>query len=351
MLKYFFYITGLACLLICCQKEDIDPVGFYHSNYITNPNEAQEFEYFFDDGELVADGLENFVLKIKSEENTFDEEKLILIKSKRIIEGLSDTLILPFTYFMGVHYEGNIKKELEVELNLNYQFDNYLHQNYSEYLYFREHPEKLKLYEIKAKNEDDDLFYNPEITYQDYPFELYNNSITFKTSDKDALFGLCWTPENWYDTISITSNTFYNDQILQPSVINPIPFLFYSVNQNPNLPFPGCRYDASKNIASFAYGIYNAACEPQTLYNLQLLIESPANGIVNHDQLIISDLEVLNSDGKRFAYKFTENSIVELVHWPAIDEIGVIRIYGPFEDHLTDTLVNFDVEIKFKRYR
>lgn len=343
MLKPITYLIFVILLISSCKPEQIEPNGFYSADYITKANESQIFEYFYDDGELVAGGLDDYLVKLESESGTFTSEELILINYKSYITELPDTLI-PFTYFMGLKYTNEILKDITVNFNLNYQFNNIAHTNYAEFLFFTQNIDYLKLYKINY-NDQAALYYDADIDFSLQPFEIINNNITFKTKEKNALFGLCWEEPTWTDTILFERGTLTQQNV-------------YSSNRAYNTNTEGAYVE--NNILNMHYShatlidSVNSTQNGSHFYKLNLLINNPTEGVIDHNNIYLDlmiEEQILGTSTTKSYLKLTNNSVIEIIEWPEYGKKGILEMSGLFKSELSQGNVNLDLTINFLRQR
>lgn len=347
-LRYISLIILLIAVTVSCQKDEIEPVGFYEANYYTSPDSAQSFFYYFDDGELVANGLDEYVVSVQSEAGTFTQEQLLLLKMRSSFEELPDSII-PWTYFLGLNYNDTILKQVKMDFNVDYPFNNYAHQDFYNELFFSSNIDKMKLVKIKY-TDPAGLYYNPnyEISNVAFTFIPEESKISFITQETDALYALCWIEQPFNDTLSLQINSgsntntnqtiqkgFRNENLQEGAVIkNDILYLDYTPSSylnETNTDSDGWRFE-----------------------EIHLLITNPSERIVDHqdiqlDLIITRDESATLKENTRL--KLTSNTIVEIIKWPEVGDYGVINFDGFMERESTQTTINIDFNINFKRLR
>jgi hypothetical protein len=343
MIKIVGAIGIILLFTLSCKPERIEANGFYSADFFTNPDESQTFEYYFDDGELVAGGLDDYVVKIESENETFSSVELILIKYKKNINELPDSLI-PLTYFMGIQYNGEMNKAVNISFNHNYPYNNVAHQNYAEYLFFKKNINSLQLYRIEY-DEKAALYFDSDIKYFQHPFEVTDNDIKFTTDNKNAFFGFCWREKTWTDTIRYDQSSMSQVNIYSSNKA-------YETNNNGTFvenEIFYLNYDVGTLIQT--EGIVSGNNQ---FYNMNLIIQNPGEGEVSHTDIYLDLLleEVTSENTKIKSYlKITENTEVNMVEWPEYGERGILNISGTMKSELTQTNISIDLNINFFRQR
>ena len=350
-MKYLYYISLILILLnsiISCQKEDIIPVGFFEANYYTSPDSAQSFYYYFDDGEFVANGLDEYVAAVHSEAGTFTQDQLLLLKMRSNFEELPDSII-PWTYFLGLNYDETILKEVKVDFNVEYPFNNYSHQDFYDELFFSSNIDKMTL--IKVKYTDPaGLYYNPDYEISEVPFTYVSeeSKITFTTQETDALYALCWIEQPFEDTLLLQVNSgsntntnetiqkgFRNESLQEGAILkNNILYIDYT---------PLSLLEAS-----------NTNADGWRFEELHLLITDPSERIVDHQDIQLNLITTRDESAtlkENSRLKLTNNTIVEIIKWPEVGEYGIINFDGFMERESSQATINVDFNIKFKRLR
>lgn len=340
-------ISLLLCLITLnsCKPINVEPVGFINANYNTKIDENQTFEYFYDDGELVAGGLDEYVAKIETNSGTFNTESLLLLKFKRSIEQLSDSLI-PFTYFMGLNYADTLLKDVTFSFNLNYQYNNTSHTNYSEYLFLKENISFLRLYEIKYETLAS-IYYDPDISVSEHSFEIIGNDITFKTKNKNSLFGLCWIEETWEDTISFEKGSLTQQNI-------------YKGNRAQNNNLEGAYLNLDNQQFYMNYSDLSMIDSSNSIFTgwhfhkLNMIIDNPHSGIIDHSSIYLDAVIYQYNSGftaDKSYLKITDNTIIDFIDWPGTNNYGKLHIHGSMFQESTQSNTPIDLVINFKRQR
>lgn len=338
-------ILAIIITLSSCKPINVEPVGFINANYNTSVNEHQTFEYFYDDGELVAGGLDEYIAKIESNSGTFKNESMLLLKFKRSIEQLSDSLI-PFTYFMGINYADTILKDVKFSFNLNYQYNNPSHINRSEYFFLKENISFLKLYKIEYETLAS-LYYDPDIILSEYPFEIIGDDVVFETKDKNSLFGLCWSEETWTDTV-----TFQKGSLTQQNI--------YKGNRAQNDNLEGAYLNLENQQFYMNYSDLSMIDSLNSIYTgwhfhkLNMIIDNPQNGIIEHSSVYLDAVIYKYNPGfpsDKSYLKITDNTIIEFINWPGTNEFGKLHIYGTMFQESNQLNTSIDLIINFKRQR
>lgn len=338
-------ILILLAIFQSCKPIKVEPVGFYNANYVTKTNENQEFEYFFDDGELVAGGLDEYVAKIETEAGTFSEEKILLLKYKSKIEQLNDTII-PFTYFMGLKFEGDIQKDVTFSLNANYLYNNPAHLDYAEYLFLKNNLSQLKLFEVEYEDMAS-IYYDPDVTVTEVPFEIKGKDIQFKTKSKTALYGLCWVEKNWEDTLQFQTGSLNQMNI-------------YQGNKAKNNNLEGAYFNQENQQFYMNYtdlslqDSLNSIHTGWHFYQMNLIIDQPQLGMMDNANVYLDAVIFQYDPGfepLKSYLRVVNTTNVEFINWPNANEYGQLHIYGNMLQESNQQLKNVDFLINFKRQR
>lgn len=348
ILSYISLIVILVSAIASCQKEDIEPVGFFEANYYTSFDSAQTFYYYFDDGEFVANGLDEYVAAVHSEAGTFSQEQLLLLKMRSNFEELPDSII-PWTYFLGLNYGDSIQKEVTMDFNVNYPFNNYAHRDFYNELFYSSNIDKMKI--VKVKYTDPvGLYYNPDYNFEFIPFTYLpeESKVTFVTQETDALYALCWIEQAFEDTLLLQLNSGSNNnthQIIQKG--------FRSENLQEGTV-------TNNNILYIDYTPLSFEAQTSTnpdgwrFEELHLVIKNPSEKLIDHEDIqlnliITRDVSATLKENTRL--KLTSNTVVEIINWPEIGGYGEIVFDGYMEREISQTIINTDFIIKFKRLR
>jgi hypothetical protein len=342
-MKINIYI-GLFLLLIACRKETVTPIGFFEVNYYTAPNEKQEFLYYYDDGERVAGGLDDFMVKLVTEPGTFTQEGLLTLKMKTSFPTLSDSLV-PFTYFIGLNYGYSVEKPIQCSFNLNYPFNLTSHTNYEDYVFFMENIQRLKMFKLTL-DENASLYYNPDFELEEelFSYDQVSGLVTFDITDKNALYVLSWVNTRFSDTLSLQLSGGLEEQYNYAGYKSP------SNNQGAYVSFGALKIDYTPQ--SFQ-ATTNTDLSSWFLNELHLTIQNPQQGIVNHEQiqldLLISKQQTGYQDVTRLL--LNPSTQVEIVDWPEVNAYGRLNISGIMRNEMTQGNVSVNFSVKFKRLR
>lgn len=337
-----------ALLLSSCEKQEIEPVGFFEANYYTDPSSDQTFSYYFDDGEFVAGGLDEYIAAVNSSAGTFNQEQLLLLKMRTVFDDLPDSIV-PWTYFMGLNYSDTLLKTITVEFNTAYPYNNFAHSTFNNELFYSQNIQDMKL--IKVKYTDPaGLYYDPsyEFTIDGLSFNAGEDKVSFETQTTDEIYALCYVAKPFQDSLffSLNSGGGENDQV---SVHEG----FRKVNLLEGAVFESNLFQLDYTPASNSY-LNNSDDTGWQLKEIHLKTINIQEGIISNDaiqleMLIEQKLSEVNSDITRL--KLTSNTTVDLVSWPDVGEYGTIVFDGFMEKEATQNIVNVDLAIKFKRLR
>jgi hypothetical protein len=335
---------GLFFLLIACRKETVTPVGFFEANYYTSPNEKQEFLYYYDDGERVAGGLDDFMVKLVTEPGTFTQQALLTLKMKTNFPTFTDSL-LPFTYFIGLNYGHVIEKPIKCSFNLNYPFNLSSHTNYEDYVFFMDNIHKLKLFKL-VLDENASLYYNPEfeLIEEHFVYDQDSARVTFDITDKNALYVLSWVNTRFSDTLSLQLSGGIEEQYIYNG------YKSTSNNQGAYVSFGSLKLDYTPQ--SFR-STTNTDLSSWFLNELHITIQNPQEGVVNHEQIQLDLLISRQQSGYQEVSRLLLNPTtqVEIVEWPEVNEYGIINISGIMRNEMTQGNVSVNFSVKFKRLR
>ena len=336
-----FYISLVLTSLFACSKDDIQPLGFEEVNFVTNPSAAQEFEYYYDDGDLVGFGLTDYVLKFETGSGTFSSQENLLVRYKTSINQLSDSII-PFTFFMGMKYNGELNKAVNVTYNLDYQYNNPAHQTYEEFVFLRKNVDKMRLFKINYEGLAS-VYYDPDITVEEVPFNLSNNNIQFSTSDKSALYGFCWLEKNWSDTVSMTYSGNVQTHIFQAN------------RAQQEIPEGAAIYGDDLYLSYSAKSLYSEqnSTAQWSFESFNLVIHNPNLGVVDHEN-VICDLIVFKEDTSVDRYtnlSVNDNTVIEITKWPNLLEEGEITFSGQMFNEFQQSSSSVNMTLNFTRLR
>lgn len=350
LLKNILLLILLA-VFASCKKDDVEPIGFYQVDYYTHPNEDQTFLYYYDDGQLVAGGLDEYMVSVNTVAGTFEDEKLLLLKFKEEIANFPDTLI-PYTYFVGLNYQQEINHPLSFGLNLDYPFNNPAHSDYLENEFFLENIESMKLVKLAFEGLAD-VYNDPDFTIEELPFSYDGemNDVTFETEDLNALYVLCWSEDQWSDTLSfdITGSDANSQNLIQQGYrytpIDAEGATFRNGNLVLNYTSESLLTEVSTNDQGWK------------INELRIKIANPSVGIVDHNDLQLSLLLSIDdgsgsSNSKTYSYlEVFSTTSIEIVSLPGINGYGEINISGSMRLQMTQGILGSDINIKFKRQR
>lgn len=346
---YISYLLIMVLQLISCQKEDIEPVGFFEANYYTAPDSAQSFYYYFDDGEFVAGGLDEYMVTFHSEAGTFNAEQLLLLKLRSRFEELPDSIV-PWTYFMGLNYSDSINKEVTVDFNVQYPYNNFAHSSFSNERFFSENINQMRLLKVKY-TDPPGLYYNPEyeISFVSHDYDDLNQRISFKTDEADALYALCWVEKPFQDTINfqVNSGGGINDQTV-------VQYGFRNESQ-----LEGAVFEAP--FLTIDYTPKSSWSETNTdedgwrFEELHMTIQNPQEGIIdaaNIQMELIISIKTSATGKSATRLLLTNNSNLEIITWPSEPGgFGELNISGFMEKEYDQTMTNVDFNLKFRRLR
>lgn len=336
-----------ALIFGSCKKDDIEPIGFYQVDYYTHTDQDQTFEYYYDDGQLVAGGLDEYMVKVYSEAGSFDEEQLLLMKFKEELANFSDTLI-PYTYFVGLNYQGELNKPLTIGLNLDYPFNNPAHLDYLENEFFKENLEDMKLMKLEFDGLAD-IYYDPDFDLVEIPFALDEelNDAVFQTEDLNALYVLCWTEQKWSDTLTfnISGSDTNAQDILHEG------YRYTPINAE------GASYRNGNLVLNYTPASFASETSTNDLgwkiEEIRMKIADPSPGIIDHSDIELSCLLSID-DGTGPTYTYLElytNTSVEMISWPQTNGYGELNISGSMRLQMTQGLLATDINVKFRRQR
>ncbi|MCH2233292.1 MAG: hypothetical protein MK078_03480 [Crocinitomicaceae bacterium] len=341
-MKSLLYIAIIILGITSCKKIDVSPAGFFEANYITDPNTDQSFTYYYDDGELVADALGNPIVNVTSSAGTFDQESLLLLKFKREIEQLQDS-ILPYTYFMGIQYDDTIKQDLNLSFNLNYAYNNTVNKNYYEREFMRDNFSQLKLYEIQYEDQAS-FYYDPNVTVVEKPFVIEGNELKFSTSSKSSLFGFCWVEESWQDTLQFQLSGTDQTNLYQGNRANP--------TGREGAYLAGNTLFLDYSDSTFA----DSTIAGGSLWRIRechLAINNPSESVIDNND-VFSDIIIFRYLGTTKIHtrlSITEDTEIEILNWPDNNQHGRLSITGQVRKEDTQSDVLIDMIINFKRQR
>lgn len=350
-MKINTHISALALLLLligACEKDTVEPVGLFEANYYTSPNEDQTFNYYYDDGELVAGGLDEYLVSIRSQAGTFNSEELLLLKYTAEMGSLADSLV-PFTYFTGMSYKGSLNQEVEYRINYLYPYNNAAHADNEEYQFFLSRIDEMLLVELEFEA-GADIYYDPNFTSSvlNYTVDQQNNEIVFNTSHPSSLFALCWPEEAWKDTLMLDI----------PGSGSNVQEAIYGGTRSTAVNPQGATY-VSKDVLYLKYNDLSFVEESSSsadgwkIKEINIAVQNPVQGSIAHEQVQF-DVLIGKPDGGFYEYTHLllhPSTNIEILNWPDYREYGIIRFDGPIYLESTLAAQNTTLEIKFKRQR
>jgi len=351
MIKYL-YILLIIIVFISCEKENIENDANV-VNYITKTDEDQIFDYYYDDGMFVLNGLDEYILSIKSEKGTFTKEQLLLMTFKTKIDILPDS-ITPFTFILGTNYFQALNKNAEIRINTNYPYNNTAHTYYADIEFYKEHIEDMVMYKFEREN-NSSYYYDPniQISEQDFSFDKKTGDVIFYTNDITSSYALCWQEKHWKDSISFNfqdnglTNTGYLIEKGIKNIYNNEGAIFN--NKTLNLVY---SYDKIiKRINSHETG--------WLLHNINITILNPEQKIIPNNtvdlEMIIVDKEINDDfwgvDSLSTFLEITNETIIEIIQWPELGEKGLLKISGPMQIRAYQRKIHVNFELYFYRQR
>ena len=322
---------------------NIKPIG-EPVDYTTNPNKSQIFNYFFDDGEYVAGGLDEYLASIHTEQGTFSSEQLLLMTYKIKSNELPDSII-PFSYILGTNYTTLLNKEVEYRINTNYPYNNNAHKEYLEEVFFKEHISEMVLYKFEME-EIGSYYFDPNITLIEYPFTIDDNSddIIFKTKDINSSYALCWKEKPWIDSIN-----FYIQDGVQTNSINII-----DKGKKNNINSEGAIY--KNNILYLTYLETEIDYQQSTndtgwtVRDINIEISDLLQGTISHNNIKL-DILIKDKNGLLTQLLISDNTQIEMETCPDFGEKGKLIISGQMYIQSYQRNVNVNLEIIFYRQR
>lgn len=331
-----------------CKKEEIEPIGFYQVDYYTSSEKDQSFFYYYDDGQLVANGLDEYMASVYSTAGTFNEEQILLLKIKEEISNFPDTLI-PYTYFMGLNYQGEINKELTVGFNLDYPFNNPAHSDYLENEFFKANISKMKMIKVEYEGLAD-IYSDPDYTLEEYPFTINSdfNDVEFSTDDLNALYVLCWSEEKWSDSLSfsISGSDANTQEILHQGYRHTPIDAEGATYRNGSLVI---NYTPSSFISEISTNDYG-----WKLNEFKLKIANPSTGLIDMNEVELSMLVEIDNGNNTSTYTYLEpmsTTTIEILNSPNVNEYGELKLSGHMRLPYNQGVYVIDTNIKFKRQR
>lgn len=342
-------LYSLLYFFLSCKPEITEPISIKTVNYTTLIDEDQKFDYYYDDGQKVAGGLDEYMTTIRSTSGTFTKESLLLLSFKNELDNLPKHII-PYTFFVGTNHKDSIYKPVEFWLNLNYPFNNYAHEKYENEVFFQKNISKMKLYKVN-NGKNGNLYYDPEITYTTIPFEYMaeSNEIKFTTQDLKANYGLCWEEIQFRDSLSFK----ISDDINSNHTIG-----IEDKTWSPNLLLlEGARY--TDNILSLYYNdierisLFDLNDLGWKMGNISVNITEPSKGIISHEKIesdiIISIIEKEYTDYSHL--NIINETIIEIEKMPTLHETGIIHFKGKMNLQVYQKNVEVDLFIQFTQQR
>ena len=342
---FLLFVLGIVA---ACKKDDLEPVGIFESNYYTATDEAQDFYFYYDDGEFVAGGLDEHMVSIHSEAGTFTSEELLLLKYTPNIGELPDSLV-PFTYFTGISYQGDLSLPIEYRINYLYPYNNGAHQDNEEYQFFLNNLDKMVLVELEFEA-GAEIYYDPnfDLSFSPFTIDQNTNDIVFNTANASSLFGLCWPEESWRDSI-------YFD--IQAGATN-TQTAVYSGTRTTSLNAEGATY-VSNDVLYLKYSTKSFTegtdIDPDgwRIREINIAIQNPAVGTIDPNQISF-DVLIGKKDGDYYDYTHLllhANTSIEILNWPDYREYGSLLIDGFLTLQTTLNPTPVTLEINFKRQR
>lgn len=341
-------IIFLTLIMLSCEKEGTQPIGFFQTSYFTKSDEAQEFKYYYDDGEFVAGGLDQYMAAISSESGTFSSEELLMLKYTPEINSLVDSLI-PFSYFMGMSYTGEINQAVEFRINYEYPYNNIAHEDFIETQFFLNNIGELRLLELSFQ-EGSEVYYDPDFIVSEIPFFLDEDTkdVVFSTDNPNSMFAFCWVEQPWQDTLIFEIPGSYS---------NTEEGIYGGIRQS-SINAQGATF-TSENIIHFIYNNNSLKSETNSndqgwsVHQLDLIIRNPGLGLVDHENI---DLDLLIGRNNSGTFQYTHLNLnsstqVEFIKWPNYREYGELSFSGPMTLATDLSSPNTSFSIKFKRQR
>jgi len=347
MKKLILFI--ILFVFIACNKEEVEPIGFTKVNYVTKSDEAQVFDYFYDDGKYVAGGLDEYVASIRTQSGTFDTEQLLLMTFRRDEAIFPDSLI-PFTYALGTNYIDSTNKAVEYRINLDYPYNNIAHQDYHELQFFKANIDKMHLYRIKTEG-NGSFYYDPNIEINEIAFstDKSTNDIVFETHDLKSAYALCWKENPWKDSIYI--------EIKDGAKSNIINIVEAGARKRSANSTEGALLRDNYFLMQYTYNervsVTETSFDGWKIDDLYITINQPKQGAILKKDISLSLLiKDKNGIGAVKTYlKILNSTNIEIVQWPDYGKKGVLRIYGWMQIEAYQRNVQVDLKIKFTRQR
>ena len=329
--------------MVSCKKETVEPIG-KTVDYTTNPNKTQVFKYYFDDGEYIAGGLDQYLASIHSSKGTFTKEQLLLMTYKVKSKELPDSII-PFSYILGTNYSTQLNKEVNFHINTDYLYNNDAHKEFTEVQFFKHHINDMVLFKFSIE-EKGVYYYDPEIILTECPFVFDEDlkDVIFKTKDINSSYALCWKEKHWTDSIyfNIQDNTASNTiNIIENGCKN-------NINKEGAIYKSNCLYLTYSEKEMYSQQVTNN--EGWTIYDLYVKVDEPFQGIINSDNINI-DMLIKDKYGSLTNLIMTENTQVEIIKFPDFDERGELKITGKMRIQCYQKEVNIDLKMYFYRQR
>ena len=338
-------ILLLLGLLLGCKKEELEPLAIEPVGYTTKTNESQLFYFYYDDGQKVAGGLDEYMAKISSEENTFNTEQLLLLSFKNEVQNFPKEIV-PYTFFISSNYKKELNKTVKITYNLAYPFNNTAHDNFEEQQFYAENIELMKLFKIE-QGENGNLYYDAEYSFDTIPFSFNKatNEVTFETNDLSAYYGLCWQEQTRQDSIS-----FY---ISDADLTNKTVFVENETWSVDAIVKEGGSFQ--NNIITLYYNDYqrisvlDSNSSGWRLGDFSMDISNPTIGLIDRENI---DADILIQDDNGYTHlRLTNSTQVIVKKLPEIRQRGELQITGMMYVEMYQREVEVDISIQFDRQR